>query len=159
MISKKKQAVARFSGPTNPLDVAGAKVGIRFNRSRRVIPTMRAHRLMEFCNSTHPEKSSALMNILFRRYFEEAQDVSKVDVLLQAAIECGLSQEESRSVLESDAFKTEVEQHLMVAKRMRVSGVPYVIIESGDERRPIAFSGAQPPEAIAEMLLEATEPK
>ena len=70
--------VARFAAPNNPLDVAGARVGITFNRNRRVIPTIRCHQLMEWVNKTHPEKANELMEKLFKAYFEDAIDVSKV---------------------------------------------------------------------------------
>ena len=70
--------VARFSAPNNPLDVAGARVGITFNRNRRLIPTMRCHQLMEWVNKSHPEKANELMEKMFKSYFEDAVDVSKV---------------------------------------------------------------------------------
>ena len=113
---------------------------------------------MEFCNDKYPDKADTLMNVLFRRYFQDAEDVSKVDILAQSAIEAGLSDEsEVRQVLSSDAYKAEVQQQLSIARQMRVSGVPFVIIESNSGARPTNFSGAQPPEVIGDILVECSE--
>jgi predicted DsbA family dithiol-disulfide isomerase len=152
-----KQMVEKFSAPNNPLDVAGAKVGVKFNKARRVIPTMRAHQLMEYANKSHPDKSNALMDLLFSKYFEQAVDVSKVDQLLAIATEVGLDPTEAREAIESPALKDEVMKQIHYARRqLRVSGVPYVIIQR-EGGKPISFSGAQPPDIIAEQLLEAME--
>ena len=59
----------RFSGPDNPLAVAGQKVGISFNPARRVIPTGRCHVVMEHVNQTRGiEKGNDLMKVLFKMY-------------------------------------------------------------------------------------------
>ena len=152
-----KEMVQRFSAPDNPLDKAGAKVGIHFNKARRVLPTMRCHQLMEYANKSHPDKSNALMDLLFTKYFEQAVDVSKVDQLLAIATEVGLDPVEAREAVESPAMKDEVMKRVNYARRqLRVSGVPYVIIQR-EGGKPISFSGAQPPDIIAEQLLEAME--
>lgn len=150
------EMVAKFSAPNNPLDVAGAKVGVTFNKTRRVIPTMRCHQLMEYANKSHPDKSNALMDLLFKRYFEEAVDVSKVDQLLAIATEVGVDAAGAREAIESPAVKGEVMKQVNYARQqLRISGVPYVIIERQGGGKPITFSGAQPPDVIAEQLLEA----
>jgi predicted DsbA family dithiol-disulfide isomerase len=150
--------VSRFSKPGNPLDAAGAKVGIRFNPSRKVIPTVRIHQLVEYCNKTSPEKSDALMEDLFKKYFEEAVDVSNPDFLVQVATEHGLNPGEAREAINSDAYRSEVMDKVNYArKKLRVTGVPFVMIEDAKSGQPIAFSGAQPPNAIAEMLQEVVE--
>lgn len=151
-----RAAVQRFSAPGNPLDTAGAKVGITFNRARRFVNTLNGHRLMEWCNKDYPSKSNELMEAIFHAYFEEAKDVSKVPELVTIAGSIGLDTEAVRTMLESDEFKDEVRQYDREVKtQLRVSGVPYFIVESNVGSKPIAFSGAQPPEVIEEVLLEA----
>ena len=44
-------AVERFGKPDNPLNRAGERVGIKFNTTRRVINTLKAHRLVEYCKA------------------------------------------------------------------------------------------------------------
>ena len=74
-------AVERYERLNNPLDVAGAKVGVTFHKDRRVIQTSKGHRLMEWLKKRGGD-TDAFMDILFRRYFEEAKDLSKVEVRL-----------------------------------------------------------------------------
>lgn len=151
-----RAAVARFSAPGNPLDVAGEKVGIKFSRSRRFVNTLNGHRLMEWCNRTNPDKSNSLMEQIFHAYFEEGKDVSKTDELVSIAGSVGLDPAAVGAMLATDEFKQDVFQYdRQVKTQLRVSGVPYFIVESNTGARPTAFSGAQPPEVIAEVLLEA----
>jgi len=153
-------AVARFSGPNNPLAVAGAKVGVHFNNARRVIPTKRCHQLMELCNAVAPDKANALMELMFKQYFEQAVDVSKPDVLVALAAEVGLDTVQARAAVDdASPLREQVARHVDTTRRqLRVSGVPFVVIErlSGGGA-PITFSGAQPPEVVAECLEEAAE--
>ena len=46
---------------------------------------------------------------------------------------------------------------LIIIYTQRNAGVPFVIIEKAEGGEPLTFSGAQPADAIAEMLLEAVE--
>lgn len=154
-----RAAVEKFGKPGNPLDLAGKKVGINFNQARRFINTVKGHQLMEYCNRTHPEKSNELMEKLFHAYFEEAKDLSKVPELLSVASIAGLDTVAVETVLQSNQFRDDVLRYdHQVKTQLRVSGVPYFIIESNKTgERPTAFSGAQPPEVIAEVLLEAQD--
>ena len=153
-------AVARFSGPSNPLTVAGDKVGITFNNTRRVIPTKRCHQLMEYCSMAQPDKANALMELMFKKYFEQAVDVSKPDVLVALAAEVGLDTVAARAAVDdASPLREQVVRNVDATRQqLRVTGVPFVVIErrSGNGS-PIKFSGAQPPDVVAECLEEAAE--
>lgn len=137
-------AVARFSAPGNPLDVAGSKVGIRFNKNRLFCNSLNAHRLMENTKANYSELADALMEALFHAYFEEGLNIHDVEVLVRIAISVGLPEESTRAYLNSPHGKAEVLKMDQQAKSLRVSGVPYFIIESDNsDIQPIAFSGAQ----------------
>ena len=84
------------------------------------------------------------MQKMFHAYFEEAKDLSKRDELEAVATEVGLSSEDVGTVLgNKDMYRQEVIDADRQAKHsMRVSGVPYFIIENCNGR-PTAFSGAQ----------------
>lgn len=141
-----RAAVEKFSQPGNPLDQAGDRVGIRFNRTRRFVNTLNGHRLMEWCNKKHPDRSDALMEKIFHAYFEQGRDVSKTEVLTELASETGLgsSADELKTMLSSEDYKDEVLQYdRQVKQHLRVSGVPYFIVHNNNEARPTAFSGAQ----------------
>lgn len=138
------EMVARFSAPGNPLDVAGEKVGIKFNSSRRFINTINGHRLMEWCNNAHPESADTLMDKLFHAYFVEARDLSKKEQLVEIAQSAGLNGTDVAEFLETDKYKDDVLQFYQKARtQLRVTGVPYFIIENNNGGRPTAFSGAQ----------------
>ena len=170
-----RQAAERFRLPGNPLDLAGEKVGISFSKTRRFVNTMDGHRLMEWCNTVQPDKSDALMEVLFHAYFEEGRDISKKAELVQAAQCVGLDVEAINAMLDSNQYRDTVLQFdNQVKNRKGVSGVPHFIIEDNNGGRPTAFSGAQvsfkqtltlflfvhvlkelntqPPEVIAEVL-------
>jgi predicted DsbA family dithiol-disulfide isomerase len=160
-LSKKygEQVVKSFSAPGNPLDRAGAAVGITFNKTRRVINTSDGHRLMEYCYRTTPEKGDALMEQLFLAYFVHGKDLSKHSELVCAAgaVE-GINVEEVSSMLLSPISHAEqavMNEYEQQKNSMRVNGVPYFVIQSEALTRPIVFSGAQPAEIIAESLEEA----
>jgi predicted DsbA family dithiol-disulfide isomerase len=139
-----KSMVERFSAPNNPLDQAGQRVGISFNKSRRFINTIDCHRLMEWCNRTTPEKSDALMESLFHAYFEEAKDLSNREQLIEVAVGSGFERSVLEEIVNSETYHDEVIRADREGKqRYRVSGVPFFIIEPADGSRPTAFSGAQ----------------
>jgi len=138
------EMVARFSAPGNPLDTAGEKVGIKFNSSRRFINTIDGHRLMEWCNKEYPDKADGLMDSLFKAYFVDARDLSKTDQLVNIAEAVGLDGAVIAEFLASDKYRKDVLQFYQKAKtQLRVTGVPYFIIENNHGGRPTAFSGAQ----------------
>lgn len=145
----------RFSGPDNPLTAAGRKVGIAFNPARRLIPTVRCHVVMDHVNANFGiDKGNDLMKILFRKYFEEALNVNDRTHLVDACVE--LFGSDSRSwvtpLLEDKARADEIRaKDRNVKTALRVSGVPFFIIGANQ------FSGAQPPEMLAEVLQEAID--
>ena len=143
-------AVARFSTPGNPLDTAGAMVGITFNKSRRIIKTTAAHRLMEWAKTTSSAEANVFMENMFKAYFEDAKDLSKHDELLKIAEESGLSRESANDVLTTEKFADVVQRKDDENKTMGISGVPFFIIG------PYKFSGAQPPEVMAEVIEECS---
>ena len=148
-------AVARFDAPDNPLDRAASKVGIAFNKRRRVVRTADSHRLVEWCKATAPEREDALMEALFKAYFEEAKDLSQRSELAACAAACGIDGAAAAALLESDEYAREVEVKARGWSRQGVSGVPFFVVHPrSGEGQPVGFSGAQPSEMIAEVLAE-----
>lgn len=148
-------AVARFDAPDNPLDCAAGKVGISFNKQRRIIRTGDSHRLVEWCKATQPQTVDPLMETLFKAYFEDARDLSRREELVACAAACGLDGEAAGKALHSDAFQREVDAKATGWSRQGVSGVPFFVVHpASGNGEPVAFSGAQPSEVIAEVLAE-----
>lgn len=139
------QAAAGFLQKRKHLSDAGTKVGIAFTDDRLVIPTLDCHRIVEWCNETAPEKADTLMESIFIAYFERGENVSRREVLLEV---CGrvhdLDVNGAASMLEGDSYRESVmEKYTSATRNLRVSGVPYFIIENQNGGRPTSFSGAQ----------------
>ena len=130
------------------------KVGITFNNSA-TIRTADSHRLVEWTKATHPEREDALMETMFKAYFEDAKDLSKWPELVACAEASGLPAADAEALLASDEYVQQVNTKARGWSRQGVSGVPFFVIypASGDGQ-PVGFSGAQPSEMIAEVLKE-----
>lgn len=148
----------QIGDPGNPLQVAGRKLGITFDTSRRFINTISAHCVVEHVRSIDSVKADALMEAMFHAYFEKAKDLSKEKELQEVVNDIGMSSIVVKDIIGSqinrDAILTSDQE---VKSKLRVSGVPFFMIEPLSGGRPIAFSGAQPSEIIAEQLLEAAD--
>ena len=73
-------------------------------------------------------------------------------------MEAGLDAEAAKAMLDSPQYRSEVVQKAMGWSRQGVSGVPFFAIHTASGNgQPVAFSGAQPPEVIAEVLREQAE--
>ena len=147
----------QFTVPGNPLDQAGAKVGLTFNPARRIIRTRDSHRLVEWCKDTAPEKEDSLMDDIFKAYFTDAKDLSKREELVDCAKRSGLDASDASAMLSSTRYVKEVDAKAQSWSQQGVSGVPFFIIHPPGGGTPTAFSGAQPPEVIAEVLAEQVE--
>lgn len=114
---------------------------------------------MEYLKENDNEKANQLMGIMYEEYFEKGQNINADDVLEGLAARVGLTAEQTRIVIHDDARLRGVVQKDQLAKRqMGVTGVPFFVIEPSSTAakgaRPVAFSGAQPADLIAEVLEE-----
>jgi predicted DsbA family dithiol-disulfide isomerase len=83
-------------------------------------------------------------------YFSEGADLSDTQVLVGAAVACGLDGESIRARLASDADVAAVEQEANSAKEAGIDGVPCFIFGN-----LLAVSGAQAPEHLAGAIRRA----
>lgn len=128
----------------------GRSEGIDFalERIERTPNTFAAHQLIDLAQQAGA--GVAVVNALFRAYFEEARDVGDREVLLAIAESAGLAraQVEARWADAAEARRVaELEQSM---KALGISGVPTFILE-----RKFGVSGAQPAEALAAAMREA----
>lgn len=130
---------------------AGKAEGIPFDfKAIKVSPnTLNAHRVIRWAANGGPGVQTALVEKLFRLYFEEGVNVGDTNVLVDAAAECGMDREIVADLLASDADIDKVQAEIAVAQRMGVSGVPCFIVESR-----FAIVGAQDPDTLAGALAE-----
>jgi predicted DsbA family dithiol-disulfide isomerase len=158
---------AQLDNPDNSIAKAGRAVGINFTNKRNMYPTVQAHVLMEHVkkmdngNNDNNDKANQLMEIMYSEYFEKGRNINNVDVLTELAsrVVVGLDTDEAKAAMENKQLQQLVrEKDQKFKTQMRVSGVPFFIIQPNKAgQRPIAFSGAQPPDIIAEQLETASE--
>ena len=83
----------------------------------------------------------------FRAYFEEGEAIADHATLARLAAEAGLDADEARAVLASDRYAEEVRADERQAQAYGITGVPFFVID-----RRYGVAGAQPPEALLEVL-------
>jgi predicted DsbA family dithiol-disulfide isomerase len=131
---------------------AGASEGInfRFDLIERMADSFDAHRLGKF--AARHGKQNALMDILYRRYFEQGDDIGQAAILIAAAVEAGLDGAATASFLASGDERDTVLSEDRNARRLGLNGVPCFIIGGR-----YALSGAQEPEFFLPLLDLARE--
>ena len=129
---------------------AGAASGLEFRHDRmlRTPNTTNAHRLSRFAAEAGVQ--SAVVEAIFRAYFNEGRDIGDIVVLAEIAGATGMDREATLARLRSDEGAAEVRAQAASASRAGIHGVPSFVLN-----RHLLFSGAQPPEVIADALAAA----
>jgi predicted DsbA family dithiol-disulfide isomerase len=94
-------------------------------------------------------KGIALANMFFKAYFTDGKNLNDIDTLKRLTASIGVSESETRDLLESDTFIKEVEDSQRLASQLGISGVPFYIFN-----RAHALSGAQPREVFRQVITE-----
>ena len=125
----------------------GKSVGIafRYDLMKRTPNTLDAHRLIWLAG--HLGVQDAMVETLFRGYFSEGRDIGDPAVLADLAATAGIGREQATAFLSSTNGASEVAAEEQVAIRAGLSGVPTFVLNGR-----VLFSGAQPPEMIAQAL-------
>jgi predicted DsbA family dithiol-disulfide isomerase len=125
----------------------GAEEGIRFafDRQARTPNTRLAHMLV--AHASGQGRGGAVVDALFRAYFEDGRDIGAEAVLLDVAGEAGLDRDETAAALRDEEVRRMVVSAEGRAGELGVAGVPFFIVE-----RAFAVSGAQPADAWVEAL-------
>ncbi|PAU78396.1 DsbA family oxidoreductase [Halomonas salipaludis] len=132
------------------VEAAAEQAGIEIHHQRmtRTPNTFDAHRLIWLAGEHGVQ--SAVVGALFRCYFVDGEDIGDGTVLANAARDGGLADIDIPAFLASDQARVEVKAGLDEARRLGVSGVPTFIFNG-----TTGLSGAQPPEALRQAILEA----
>jgi predicted DsbA family dithiol-disulfide isomerase len=115
-----------------------------FERARRG-NTFDAHRLLHLAAERGVQ--DAVKERLFRGYFEEGEPIADHATLVRLGAEAGLDADEARAVLASDRYADEVRADERQAQAYGITGVPFFVVD-----RKYGVSGAQPPEALLQVL-------
>lgn len=146
---------ARKFGPekSRELDLSmaetGREVGIKFafDRMQRTPNTRAAHRLIWQAERQGLAIQNALVDNLFKAYFENGRDIGRMDVLLDLAKSAGVSAADARSALDDDASLEAVLDLEDAGINMGIRGVPFFLLIN-----KYAISGAQPPQLWEDAL-------
>ena len=155
-MSRASYVEQKFGGSTRAIEVyarvtsAGETVGIpfRFDRIERQPNTFDGHRLIAWAQQQGD--ATALVERLFGAFFLEGRRIGDRDELARLAAECGWSEQDTRTMLESDAMREEVENESREALDVGIQGVPFFIFNGR-----IAVSGAQDPVTLLEAMAAA----
>lgn len=109
--------------------------------------TFDAHRVVHLAGEHGLQ--DAMKERLLRAYFTDGELMADRETLVRAAAEVGLSEEEVREALAGDRFADEVRDDERTAAQLGISAVPTFVVD-----RALGASGAQPPEALLELLRE-----
>ena len=111
--------------------------------------TRDAHRLLQLAR-VRPRQAE-LVERLHRAYFSEHGSIFDHASLADLATEAGLDADDVARVLATDEYGDAVDADEEMARSLGATGVPFFVVG-----RRYAFSGAQSPETIAEVLERAS---
>ncbi len=111
--------------------------------------TMDAHRLTKYAAEKDPLIADQLAEKLYEAYFAENRELADSDVLMEKAVESGLSEAETRELLASDRYRMEVLADEQAAVANGVHAVPFFVIGK------YGVPGAVSTEQMKDILLKA----
>jgi predicted DsbA family dithiol-disulfide isomerase len=132
----------------------GKAEGIDFalDQIERTQNTLESHRLVWLAGKEGVQ--DAVVEALFRAYFTEGRDISNRQMLIDVVAEAGLDRASTEDVLNGDDGLEAIREAGEQARRLRVEGVPFFVINGR-----ITLSGAQQPVAFMEAFRQAEASK
>ena len=122
-----------------------------FDTITRVPNTIASHRLIR--RGLEKNCQDAVVEGLFRCYFQDGKDIGDIDNLVAVAVEAGLDEIETAAYLASDEGMEETVAETQETHRLGISGVPCFIFDG-----KYAVSGAQGPEVFSQVFDLALKP-
>ena len=124
---------------------AGAAAGLTFRHDlmQRTPNTIDAHRLIRMAGEAGCQ--DAVVERLFRAYFQEGRDIGAQAALAELAGEAGLDPAAVAAMLASPAHEAEVTSEDAGFRRLGLNGVPTFALDGH-----VVFSGAMPAEQMAD---------
>lgn len=146
-LTKKFGSVERYNGIAQRVAAAAAEEGLVYavDKMRRQPNTLDSHRVILWAREFGAQ--ACVKQRLMDFYFTEGADLTDLEVLVKAAVECGMDGDEVRRLLATDTDVERVTQEAESAKSAGINGVPTFIFNSA-----FSTSGAQPAETLAEII-------
>jgi predicted DsbA family dithiol-disulfide isomerase len=149
-LEQKFGSVERYRTMAERVVAAAAQEGLAYKLDAiaRQPNTLDCHRLILWAGNRGA--SGEMKQRLMEMYFAEGRDLSDPEVLVEAAIDCGMDGELVRQLLNSDADVASTEAEATAAKDAGIDGVPCFIFGN-----VLAVGGAQDPAYLANALERA----
>jgi predicted DsbA family dithiol-disulfide isomerase len=144
-------SVEAYKGIAGRVVAAASEEGLSYRPDlvKRQPNTIDCHRLIHWAEVKG--KAAEMKQRLMELYFRDGGDLTDINVLVQAASECGLDAEETRRRLATDEDVALISAQAEEASSKGISGVPtYVFAQK------YAVSGAQPPEQLARAIRQVS---
>jgi predicted DsbA family dithiol-disulfide isomerase len=103
--------------------------------------TIDAHQIVHLAKAQGRQDEA--LERLYRAHFTERRSIFEHASLVGLAADAGLDTEETRRVLESDAYASAVAADVTEARRLGITGVPFFVLDGR-----FGVSGAQPVDAF-----------
>src|SRR5207253_98112 len=151
-LTAKFGSVERYNSGASRVAEAAASVGLDYARDkiRRQPNTLDCHRLILWAGRSG--NAARMKQRLMELYFSEGGDLTDREVLVKAAVDCGMDAEEVRELIASEEDVASVEREAQSAKEAGIDGVPCFIFGG-----LVAVSGAQTPEYLAQAIERAAQ--
>jgi predicted DsbA family dithiol-disulfide isomerase len=143
-------SVDRYAGMAQRVQQAAAEEGLVYalDKIARQPNTLDCHRLILWARNA--SAAGRMKQRLMELYFAEGADLSDREVLVGAAVDCGMEADVVRNLLAGDADVERVTREAETAKEAGIDGVPCFILGN-----VVAVSGAQSPEYLADAIARA----
>lgn len=103
-------------------------ISFAFDKIKRSPNTFDSHRLVFWSKNAGVQFET--VELLFKRYFEEGEDVGDAAVLAEVARDVGMDADLVKELLASDSDRKQVEYEEYMAREMGISGVPCFLFEN-----------------------------
>jgi predicted DsbA family dithiol-disulfide isomerase len=132
----------------------GEAEGIQFafDKIERTPNTLDSHRLIWLAGKQGVQ--NAVVEALFRGYFTDGRDISNRHTLIDVVAEAGMDRDTAESLLKSEEGLEAIKEAGELARRHRVDGVPFFIIDG-----MVTLGGAQPPDVFVEAFRQTGRAK
>lgn len=149
LMDKKGFSEEQYLGMQTRLNEMGNAVGIDFSKTESLaINTLKAHQLLHLAKQLG--KQNEMKDVLLNAHFEKGVDVSNTQVLIDLGNQLGIETTAIEKALNDEALAYEVQQDILEARSIGVSGVPFFVLNN-----KYAVSGAQPTDVFANAMTQA----
>jgi len=157
-MDRREYLEAKFGGQEGAMKVYGEidktarETGLEVNFAgiKRTPNTIDAHRLIHWAGIEG--RQNAVVDRLFKAYFQEGRDISEQSVLVRIATAVGMDGEATRRLLDTDADADDLRARDSDARRKGIQGVPAFVVAN-----EYVVQGAQPVETWENIIQEILE--